>query len=216
MSFGFAKYFLLSGCMIFHFAIPKTLCQNSDSLHNKNIEVKNRNDLTKKGKRSLLKLSDTVTVKKHSPKKATWMSAALPGLGQIYNRKYWKLPIIYAGFGVIGYLAVNYNTKLNHYKSTYLYRMGYDLSKKDYFPNITNTDLLYSDFTYYRRNFELTCIFGSVFYVLNIIDAAVDAHLYKFDISDDLSMRIEPQLINYDMAANHNPATGIKISLNFR
>ena len=158
---------------------------------------------------------DTITVFKHSPKKASWLSAVVPGLGQIYNRKYWKLPIIYVGFGVIGYLAVNYNTKAQHYKSSYLFRKGIDLGQKDYYPEIFSEDVLYSNFTYYRRNFELTCIFGSLFYVLNIIDASVDAHLYKFDITDDLSMKIEPALIYYEYTSYNTPSTGLKISLHF-
>ncbi len=158
---------------------------------------------------------DTITKFKHSPKKAAWFSAIIPGMGQIYNKKYWKLPIIYVGFGVIGYLGYNYKLKANKYKSTYLVRSKMDVSKTDYYPEIINADLLYSNFNYYRRNFELTCIFGSLFYVLNIIDASVDAHLYKFDISDDLSLRVEPDIINYAYASYNIPSTGIKISLHF-
>jgi len=158
---------------------------------------------------------DTVTVFKHSPKKAAWFSAIIPGLGQIYNRKYWKLPIIYVGFGVFGYLGYYYKTNANHYKSSYLVRQGYDPSKTDYFPEIKSPDVLYQNFSYNRRNFELTCIFGSLFYVLNIIDASVDAHLYKFDISEDLSLRIDPDVINYNYTSYNIPASGLKISLHF-
>jgi hypothetical protein len=158
---------------------------------------------------------DSLKVFKHSPKKAAWFSAIIPGLGQIYNRKYWKLPIVYVGFGVIGYLGYNYNLKANRYKSTYLVRSGIDPGKTDYYPQILNKDVLYQNFTYYRRNFELTCIFGSLFYVLNIIDASVDAHLYKFDISEDLSLRIEPDIINYTYTSYNNPSTGLKLSLHF-
>lgn len=92
--------------------------------------------------------------------------------------------------------------------------MGYDLSRKDYFPEIESTDLLYQNLSYYRRNFELTCIIGSLFYVLNIIDASVDAHLYKFDITEDLSMKIEPEVIHYSFLRN-SAANGIKLTLNF-
>ena len=94
-------------------------------------------------------------------------------------------------------------------------RQGLDPSQKDYFPEIKSADVLYQGFSYNRRNFELTCIFGSLFYVLNIIDASVDAHLYKFDISEDLSMRIEPDIIPYNYTSYHTPATGIKLSLRF-
>jgi hypothetical protein len=158
---------------------------------------------------------DTLKVFHHSPKKAAWMSAIIPGLGQFYNRKYWKLPIIYVGFGVFGYLGYYFHTNADKYKSSYLVRSGFDSTQTDYYPEIGSSEILYSNFSYYRRNFELTCIFGSLFYVLNIIDASVDAHLYKFDISDDLSMRIEPEIINYSYALHNNPSTGIKISLHF-
>lgn len=158
---------------------------------------------------------DTVKVKLHSPKKAAWMSAALPGLGQIYNRKYWKVPVIYVGLGVIGYLGYNYYTKFNKYKKTYLFRSALDTTARDYFPEILSKDILFENWNYYRRNFELTCIFGSLFYILNIIDASVDGHLYKFDISDDLSLKIEPDINTLTYYGGKNMAGGIKLSLKF-
>jgi len=159
--------------------------------------------------------TDSIKVKLHSPKKAAWMSAALPGLGQIYNKKYWKLPVIYVGFGVIGYLGYNYYTKFNKYKDTYLVRSGVDTTSTDYFPEILSKDLLYENWNYYRRNFELTCIVGSLFYILNIIDASVDGHLYKFDISDDLSLKIEPDMNSLTYYGGRNIAGGVKFSLKF-
>ena len=161
------------------------------------------------------KSQDTVKVRLHSPKKASWMSAALPGLGQAYNKKYWKIPIIYVGFGVIAFLGYNYYTKFTRYKDTYMFRAGEDSTKTDYYPYITSKDVLYQNWSYNRRNFELTCIFGSLLYVLNIIDASVDAHLYKFDISNDLSLRIEPVITNYNYTSYNNPSTGIKLTLGF-
>jgi len=158
---------------------------------------------------------DSVKVKLHSPKKAAWMSAVLPGLGQIYNKKYWKLPVIYVGFGVIGYLGYNYYTKFNKYKDTYLYRSGLDSTSRDYFPQIQSTDLLYEYWNYYRRNFELTCIVGSLFYILNIIDASVDGHLYKYDISDDLSLKIEPDMNSLSYYSKKNVSGGVKLTLKF-
>jgi len=159
--------------------------------------------------------SDTAKIKLHSPKKAAWMSAALPGLGQIYNKKYWKVPVIYVGFGIIGYLGYNYYTKFNKYKDTYLYRSALDTTVTDYFPEIMSKDILYENWNYYRRNFELTCIVGSLFYILNIIDASVDGHLYKFDISDDLSLKVEPEMNSLSYYSGKNMAGGIKISLKF-
>lgn len=159
--------------------------------------------------------ADSIKVKLHSPKKAAWMSAVLPGLGQVYNKKYWKLPVIYVGFGVIGYLGYNYYTKFNKYKDTYLVRSKVDTTATDYFPEILSKDLLYENWNYYRRNFELTCIVGSLFYILNIIDASVDGHLYKFDISDDLSLKIEPDMNSLTYYGGRNIAGGVKFSLKF-
>ncbi|HNZ42475.1 MAG TPA: DUF5683 domain-containing protein [Bacteroidales bacterium] len=170
------------------------------------------------GKEQVVKKSpttDTAKVKLHSPKKAAWMSAALPGLGQIYNKKYWKVPVIYVGFGIIGYLGYNYYTKFNKYKDTYMYRSALDTTVTDYFPEIMSKDILYENWNYYRRNFELTCIVGSLFYILNIIDASVDGHLYKFDISDDLSLKVEPDMNSLSYYSGKNMAGGIKISLKF-
>jgi len=159
--------------------------------------------------------ADSVKVKLHSPKKAAWMSAVLPGLGQIYNKKYWKLPIIYVGFGVIGYLGYNYYTKFDKYKETYMFRSGLDSNATDFFPEIASKDLLYENWNYYRRNFELTCIFGSLLYILNIIDASVDGHLYRFDISDDLSLKIEPDLNSLSYYGGRNFSGGVKLSVKF-
>jgi len=159
---------------------------------------------------------DTIKKFKHSPSKASYLSAVIPGAGQIYNRKYWKVPIIYVGLGVVVYLGINYYHKFNQFKDTYMFRSGYDSTKTDYYPYITSTDILYQNWNYNRRNFELTCIFGSLLYVLNIIDASVDAHLFKFDISDDLSMRIEPNISYYNsLSYNRPPSPGIKLTFGF-
>ncbi len=215
MRFNPCKYFIVLFILLTIASVSNAQVENTDSVDQARFRQTNRSDLVVKGQHNITGKADTLLIKKHSPKKAAWMSAALPGLGQIYNRKYWKLPIIYVGFGVIGYLGYNYYTKFNHYKSSYMVRKGLDPNKTDYYPEISNPDLLYSNFSYYRRNFELTCIFGSLFYVLNIIDASVDAHLYKFDISEDLSLRIEPDIIHYQYTSYNNTSTGIKISLHF-
>ena len=105
--------------------------------------------------------------KPYNPALAGGFSAMLPGLGQVYNRSYWKLPIIYAGFGVSGY---------------FIYDFAGKMKKADNF-------LEKNDF---RRNLEITIIATTIWYALNIIEAIVDAHLASFDISDDLSLKITP------------------------
>ena len=207
-------FFRFTGIIILFlcFQVSPTFSQNVDST---SISKTHLNDSTVKIKSEKKSIIAHDSVKIHSPKKAAWMSAALPGLGQIYNHKYWKLPIIYVGFGVIGYLGYDYYTKFSHYKSSYLVRSNIDVTKTDYFPEISSKDILYQNLTYYRRNFELTCIFGTLFYALNIIDATVDAHLYHFDISENLSMNVKPEVMSLAMYPRDTYGTGLKIQFTF-
>jgi hypothetical protein len=148
----------------------------------------------------------------HSPKKATIYSAILPGLGQAYNKKYWKIPIIYAGFGTIGYFIGWNNGFYNTYKLAYT-----DLTDKDpdtdsylnldatkYYDLDNSTDFnnfksgLSKQSAYYRRNRDLLVISMVGFYGLNLIDASVDAHLFDFDISEDLTLNWQPAVKTFE------------------
>jgi hypothetical protein len=133
----------------------------------------------------------------HSPKVATIMSACLPGLGQIYNGKWWKVPIVYAGLGGIGYLAISNYSNYRLYLEAYRYSTGdiQEASQKaiELAGHYASSQLQ----TYkesYRRDFELFTILTAAWYGLNIVDACVDGHLYSYDISDDLSLSIDPYL----------------------
>ena len=139
------------------------------------------------------------TPKIHSPKKATIMSALLPGLGQIYNKKIWKLPIFYIGFGLVGYSVDFSNRNYHDFKDAYIYRLDNNAGTIDkYDPQLINGEEKYSDEQllqlkdYYRRNRDLSIIIGTGIYLINIIDAAVDAHFFSYDISKDLSFNITP------------------------
>ncbi|GIV32972.1 MAG: hypothetical protein KatS3mg031_0507 [Chitinophagales bacterium] len=135
---------------------------------------------------------ETPDRRRHSVGRAVWMSAVLPGLGQAYNRKWWKIPIIYAGFAGLGY-AISFNAKRwNTYREAYRLRVDGDTTTIDAFVNIYSESNLVTLKNYYKRNLDLSVIFTAVLYALNIIDAAVDAHLFEFDISDDLTLRIAP------------------------
>lgn len=161
--------------------------------------------------------SDTLAKKKRipSPGRAALLSATLPGLGQAYNGAYWKIPIIYAGFGGVVY-AVNFNnTEYQAWRKAYF-------AKIDGNPNTIDEYPLYSDASlkrameYYRRNMELTYILGVALYLLNILDANVQAHLMDFDVSEDLSMRVEPQMVPINpLAGNIGHAPGIKLTFRF-
>ena len=128
----------------------------------------------------------------HSPRKATIMSAILPGAGQAYNKKYWKIPVIYAGFTALGYFVVTNNKDYIIYKDAYKYRMDENEATTDDFVGIYSAEDLVTLKNYYRRNRDLSVIGMSLLYVLNIIDASVDAHLFYFDVSDELSLNIAP------------------------
>jgi len=158
---------------------------------------------------------DSVLEKRHSPTKATLMSMCLPGLGQIYNKKYWKVPIIYAGIGVFTYLIVFNTNYYLEYKSAYIEAFHGD-STGSYGDIVRklSLDQILSSREYYRRNLEITIIFTAIWYVLNIVDAAVDAHLFTFDIKNDLSLRIEPVLIP-PAAQYRNYSSGVRLCLKF-
>lgn len=128
--------------------------------------------------------------KKHSPKTATIMSAIIPGLGQIYNKKYWKLPIIYSGLAIAGYFVYTNQTQFKLYTDAYVKRFDDDPSNDTLTYFSTNNLLTISE--YYRRNRDISIIVTAAIYVLNIIDADVDAHLFSFDVSNDLSFKINP------------------------
>lgn len=157
--------------------------------------------------------------------KATWFAIVFPGGGQIYNRKYWKLPIFYGGFVGCAY-AFNWNSKMyNDYKQAYIDIMDDDPNTKSYENYIPPGYDISREKTQYQERFKKRkdifrrqrdlSIFAFIgVYVLSIIDAYVDAELSDFDISNDLGIRIEPTLINngYGKASN---SIGLQCSITF-
>jgi len=151
---------------------------------------------------------DTIQKKKpetiHSPRKATIYSAVLPGLGQIYNRKYWKVPLVYGGFAALGYFINFNNAEYVKFRQAYSDIIDDDPNTISYTRLNVNPGFLEPDkigqFTeslrgakdYWRRNRDLVVIGTAVFYAVNIIDASVDAHFFNFDISDDLTINWVP------------------------
>jgi len=147
----------------------------------------------------------------HSPKKAAIMSACLPGLGQIYNRKYWKVPLVYAGLGGFGYFAWYTGSQYKTYKTAYIYRTDNDSSTIDDFPEYSDVQLK-ENVDFYRRYRDLNIILAAGFYVLNIIDASVDAHLFTFDVSDNISFRVQP---SFHFAPAGRTVSQFGLSMNF-
>jgi len=153
----------------------------------------------------------------HSPVKATWMSAALPGLGQYYNGKYWKIPIIYAGFSSLAYFVIQNRFEYDRYKEAYAISAEIDdpsQSDNVLVQNYSSSQLL-SQREYYQSNLELSYILTSVFYLLQIVDATVDAQLYDYNMDDNLSFRVAPQWIPTDQGPRFVPGIGITYKLTY-
>ena len=144
--------------------------------------------------------------------RAALFSAVVPGLGQAYNKKYWKLPILYAGFGTLYYFISTNNSEYQKYKTALLYRSDLDSTTIDQFFRYTNNDLtIRKDF--YRRNRDLSYILAGVLYTLNIIDAYVDSELMDFDVSDNLSLHTSPTLFQ---SPGQVAKAGLMLTLTFR
>ncbi len=146
----------------------------------------------------------------YSPKTAAWRAAVCPGLGQIYMKKYWKLPIVYAAMGAVLYFVIDNGKKLKQFN-------GYI---RNSYNNVPNPEP-YSDYDAeelasfrdtYRKNVQLAS-FGTIFvWGLSIVDAVVDAHLHSFDISDNLSIKVKPKINNL----NEMYYAGIALNLNIK
>ncbi|MEP6594493.1 MAG: DUF5683 domain-containing protein [Ginsengibacter sp.] len=155
--------------------------------------------------------SDTSLVKKHSPKIASFRSAILPGWGQAYNKKYWKIPIIY---GALGTTAAVFAYNLKTYKQL---RQAY-IYLSDTIPS--NDALINPDFVNlspesirsyrgtFRQNVDYSVLFFIFFWGLNIVDATVDAHLKSFDVSNDITLKVKPFF--------HLSTTGISLVFSFK
>lgn len=138
------------------------------------------------------------------PKKAALYSAILPGAGQVYTKKYWKVPIIYGGLITSAYYINESNDFYQLYKSTYLNRLDGDFTDN---LNYSDSDLRTLT-EHYRRNREVSVLLFTLTYILNIVDASVNAHLFDYDVSEDLSLHIQPVYFSKENAS------GISLSFN--
>ena len=139
-------------------------------------------------------IADSTYLWSHLPNKATFLSALVPGLGQIYNQKYWKVPVIYAGFTGFLYYANYNNFVYKKYKKELNAMTDNDPSTKSIYPDSYKENLLLLKDNW--RRYRDICYIGiGVIYIAQIIDADVDAYLFDFDVSDDLSFKVEPTMI---------------------
>lgn len=154
-----------------------------------------------------------------SVKKATTLSTIFPGAGQAFNKSYWKVPIVLGGMATFAYMIDWNNRGYKRFKTAYniitdddpstvteFYRNGAEPYNADFFKNLRSS---------YRRNRDLCIILAGGFYILNIIDAHVDAHLKDYDISDDLAINFEPTMFNYARNGRNTTMVGFNLSINF-
>jgi len=169
-----------------------------------------------------------------SPVKATMMAAAFPGLGQIYNRKYWKIPLVYAGFGALGYSIIVNTQSFDSYLAAYQditddiastrsyeqYTEAYESGEIDPALEADNynaqthswvKDQMLNAISYYRRYRDLSYIGVGFWYILSILDANVDAVMSDYDISPELTLRVEPVPVN----TIYGQTMGLGVSLTF-
>ncbi len=162
--------------------------------------------------------TDTVLIVKDSvksndidpltPAKAAFYSAILPGLGQAYNKKYWKIPLVYGAIGTSLYFYSDNNKKYNQYRDAYKRRLeGYT---NDQFYYLDKSRLIAGQ-KFYQRNRDLSALMAVAFYVLNIVDANVDAALMQFNVNEGLS--IKPNLNLNDITLK--PNMGLTFNYNF-
>lgn len=159
------------------------------------------------------------------PMRAMWLSALCPGAGQIYNRRYWKLPIVIGAFVGLTYGTSWNNRMLNDYSKAYRDITDNDPNTRSYMdfypPTVKESDLdkswltntLKSRKDYYRRYRDICIISIAAVYILNVIDAYVDASMMHFDVSDDLSMQFRPAVIESTLSPL--PSVGLGCAFSF-
>lgn len=142
-----------------------------------------------------------------TPAKAAFYSAILPGLGQAYNKKYWKIPLVYGAIGTSMYFYIDNNRKYKDYRNAYKRRLeGYN---DDNYQFLDESRLVAGQ-KFYQRNRDLSALFVVGFYVLNIIDANVDAALIQFNVNERLSMK--PEIYPNDVTFKPN----VGLTFNYR
>jgi len=143
-----------------------------------------------------------------APAKAAFYSAILPGLGQAYNKKYWKIPLVYGAIGTSLYFYADNNKKYHQYRDAYKRRLaGFNDDEFQYLDN----DRLIAAQRLFQRNRDISLLFTAAFYILNIVDANVDAHLIQFNVNDKLTLT--PDV--YQNEINFKPNVGLTFNYRF-
>lgn len=157
-------------------------------------------------------LQDSVDVKRERiliPKKAGLYSALIPGLGQIYNRQYFRAAAVYAAAGVAIYFFIDNSKNYRAFRKEYAGRQGSNPNFVSQFPEYSDASQILAARDYYKRNLDLTGLLTGVGYALQVMEALSSAHLKGFDISNDISMRIKPVVVPQG-------GVGIGLVMNFK
>lgn len=170
-------------------------------------EVETNTDITR------VSAKDSVKVSKHSPTTAM-LCSIIPGGGQIYNKKYWKIPIVYGALGASSFFIWHSAHKMKVYSDEFIYRRDGIVTMQNFTLAQYSDENLLQMKNNQRRNMEISIGVTAILYVLNIIDAMVDAHLYYFDVSDDLSLRWQPAVLQDYRSPDY--AFGLSLQLRWR
>lgn len=153
------------------------------------------------------------SVSRFDPDKAALYSAALPGLGQIYNKQYWKLPFVYGGFIIFGHI-IKYNNDIYHaFRNAYIAETDGDPNTSNPFENFSSSQSLQLNAQTAKRNRDFTIIMTLAFYMIQIADAHISAHLIEFDLNEDLSMGVKP--VMYQRSTYTADNVGLSLVFNF-
>ena len=191
-----------------------TLKAASDTNTSKKIDSVAKHDTIVKPKKSKKELTaqDDSVINKYNPKAATIRSAIIPGWGQIYNKKYWKVPIVWGALGITAGVFASNLSYYKEFKQAVIYRSDTIPSNDTLIAKplqVLSTSTLKFYRNEYRQNIDYSVLVFLLFWGLNVVDATVDAHLKTFDVSPDISMKIRPNL-------NYLNSPGVSFVFSFR
>ncbi|MDR2848343.1 MAG: DUF5683 domain-containing protein [Bacteroidales bacterium] len=206
-----SETYLLVFFLLFHLSAKGQTEQVKDSLTVIHVEETNLTTTT-------YPVDSLHQARKLIPAKATIMSAVLPGLGQVYNHKYWKVPLAYALIGGSTYFLINYQNKFQRYRRAYI-----DMKDGDDYTNFhktLNIDPTYDMERYitnrkdvFRKYRDYAIIAVVISYLMNVVDANVDAHLFDYNVDDNLSIHAQPKIFHDDFL--YSPKFGVNLCFSF-
>ncbi|MEQ9286711.1 MAG: DUF5683 domain-containing protein [Cyclobacteriaceae bacterium] len=155
------------------------------------------------------------SVSTRDPNKASLYAAVFPGLGQIYNRQYWKLPFVYGGLMLFGHYINNRHVLFNAFRNAYLAETdGDDSTINPFEGRFGSATTLERNAESLRRDRDYLMVLGTLYYLLSIVDAHIAAHLSEFDVNDDLTFQIRPSMYSGNRYTAQNVGVSLVINLN--